>query len=355
MTTPSTPLRFSSDAQPGYARIRRGERFAYRDSRGRAVRDAEAILRIRSLAIPPAWTDVWISPDERGHLQATGRDARGRKQYRYHPHYRAEREAGKFSHLREFGEALPAIRAQVRADLARDGMPREKVLAILVQLLERTAIRVGSEKYVRANDSFGLTTFRNKHVKVRGPRIEFDFRGKGGKAHRIAIDDPRLAQLVRRCRDLPGYELFQYVDESGVRRSIGSDDVNEYLRDISGAEITAKVFRTWIGSVCAACALARAPDPLARAALTGAIERASALLGNTPTICRKSYIHPSVLVPADWVPRLPARRKRHPGLSADEALLMNALAIAEESAKPRKPKARNYKASRRRSAEPARA
>jgi DNA topoisomerase-1 len=281
-------LRYANDAKPGFTRVRRGERFGYRDASGRALRDAGEISRIRSLAIPPAWTAVWICPDANGHLQATGRDARGRKQYRYHPRWRAEREGDKFDRLREFGRALPAIRAKVRQHLALPGLPREKVLAIIVRLLERTAIRVGNEKYARDNESFGLTTFRNKHVKVRGERIAFEFKGKSAKVHRVTIDDPRLAKLVRRCRELPGYELFQYLDDGGEARSIDSGDVNDYLREISGVEVTAKDFRTWIASVGVACAVANAEDPESTATLKAAIEDAAQLLGNTATICRKS-------------------------------------------------------------------
>jgi DNA topoisomerase-1 len=326
-------LRYSSDAERGYSRLRRGEAFAYRDTRGRALRGAETVERIRKLGIPPAWTDVWICADPNGHLQATGRDARGRKQYRYHPKWRLEQEAGKFERLREFGESLPAIRKKVRAHLALPGLPREKVLAIIVRLLERTAIRVGNEKYARENESFGLTTLRNKHVRVRGERIEFDFKGKSGKVHRVALDDPRLAKLVSHCRDLPGYELFQYLDDDGQTRSIGSADVNDYLREISGREVTAKDFRTWIGSVSVACALARAEEPMHRSTLKAAIEDAARLLGNTPTICRKSYVHPSVQVPAMWVERLKALRRprRHAGLREEERLLMSVLEVADAS------------------------
>lgn len=326
-------LRYSSDAEPGYARARRGESFAYRDRRGRALKGAETVDRIRRLGIPPAWTDVWICSDANGHLQATGRDARGRKQYRYHPRWRVEQEAGKFEHLREFGASLPAIRARVRAHLALPGLPREKVLAMIVRLLERTAIRVGNEKYARENESFGLTTLRNKHVKVRGERIEFDFKGKSGKVHRVTLDDPKLARLVQRCRDLPGYELFQYLDEQGETRSIGSSDVNAYLREISGREVTAKDFRTWIGSVSVANALARAEDPANRGVIKEAIEAAAKLLGNTPTICRKSYVHPGVLMPNSWVDRIRSSRRsrRYGGLREDERLLMNVLEAAEAS------------------------
>jgi DNA topoisomerase-1 len=295
-------LRHSNDREPGIARVKGDKGFAYRDAEGRRVTDEEILARIRRLAIPPAWTAVWICADERGHLQAAGRDARGRKQYRYHPRWRELREADKFDHLLDFGKALPAIRRRVRADLAAPGLTREKVLAAIVQLLERTCIRVGNERYAEENESFGLTTLRNRHVKVRGDRIEFQFRGKSGKFHRIGIEDPRLARVVRRCRELPGQELFEYVDDAGEVQRIGSGDVNQYLHEIAGDEFTSKDFRTWAGSVYVA-------ELLRRRALEGdvrltdmaaAVREAARLLGNTPAVCRKSYVHPRVLDPATW-------------------------------------------------------
>jgi DNA topoisomerase I len=248
---PSPPggLRYSRDGEKGYRRETGTRSFQYRDAQGERVTDADTLERIRLLVIPPAWTDAWICGDERGHLQATGRDARGRKQYRYHPRWREMRDADKFDHLMEFAKALPRIRRQARADIALPGLPRRKVLALLVQLLERTSIRIGNERYAEENDSFGLTTMRNRHVKVSGARVEFQFRGKSGKFHRIAVDDPKLARIVRRCRDLPGQELFQYQDEAGEVQSIGSSDVNDYLKEIAGCEISTKDFRTWAGSV----------------------------------------------------------------------------------------------------------
>jgi DNA topoisomerase-1 len=237
-------LHYVTGREPGIRRLPAGKGFRYRDSRGKAVRDAETLRRIRSLAIPPAWTDVWICADADGHLQATGRDALGRKQYRYHPRWRSVRDETKYERTIAFGKALPRIRARTERDLARPGLPREKVLATVVRLLETTLIRVGNEEYARQNHSFGLTTMRDRHVKVSGAAVHFAFRGKSGIPHRIDVDDPRLARVVRRCRDVPGQELFQYLDERGERHSIGSADVNEYLHRIGGEEFTAKDFRT---------------------------------------------------------------------------------------------------------------
>ncbi|HEX5632935.1 MAG TPA: hypothetical protein VFX50_06885, partial [Gemmatimonadales bacterium] len=254
---PPGGLRYTQDREPGIAR-REGRRgFEYVDARGRRIRDAATLERIRRLAIPPAWTGVWICADERGHLQATGRDARGRKQYRYHPRWREMRDAHKFDRMIGFAAALPAVRRRVRLDLAAQGLPRRKVLAALVRLLETTCLRIGNERYAEQNDSFGLTTLRNRHAHVSGPRVEFQFRGKGGKFHRVAVEDPRLARIVRRCRELPGQALFEYLDEEGAVQAIGSSDVNDYLKEISGAEITAKDFRTWAGTVFVAAQLAR--------------------------------------------------------------------------------------------------
>src|SRR6185369_8678865 len=223
---PEGGLRYSSDVEPGFTRRGDPKRFEYRDAKGAPVKDAGVLERIRALVIPPAWTDVWICSDERGHLQATGRDARGRKQYRYHAAWRATREADKFEHLAEFAQALPAIRRRVRTDLALPGLPRRKVLAAIVRLLESTCIRIGNERYAAENESYGLTTMRNRHVRVEGKRVEFRFRGKSGKFHRIAIDDPRLARIIEHCRDLPGQELFQYLDDDAQVQSVSSSDVN---------------------------------------------------------------------------------------------------------------------------------
>ena len=319
----ATALRYTTDAQPGLSRERRPSGFIYRDPRGRRVRNPGVLQRIRSLAVPPAWEKVWICGDENGHLQVTGRDARGRKQYRYHAAWRAARESHKFAHLKRFGAALPAIRRRVDEDMSRPGLAREKVLAMIVRLLDLTGIRVGNERYADENDSFGLTTLRNRHVQVAGPRIEFSFRGKSGKAHRVRLEDPRLSRLIRRCRELPGQELFQYVDDAGEARTIDSGDVNEYLRAIAGLDITTKDFRTWIGSVCVARELAGC-ERCSAAEVNEAIRRAAQVLGNTPAICRKSYVHPRVADAATW-----QRRVRRPrvvdGLRADEQLLLQIL------------------------------
>ena len=245
-------LRYTSDARPGIRRIKRGRAFAYVDAEGKRVRAAAELERIRSLVIPPAWIDVWICPDPRGHLQATGRDARGRKQYRYHPKWRVVRDETKYDRVIGFAQALPSIRRTTSDHLRRQGLPREKVLATVVQLLEKTLIRVGNDEYARSNRSYGLTTMRDGHVEVRGPRLRFSFRGKSGVEHEIDLNDRRLARIVRQCRDLPGYELFQYIDENDQRQTVGSDEVNAYLKEITGQDLTSKDFRTWAGTVLAA-------------------------------------------------------------------------------------------------------
>jgi DNA topoisomerase-1 len=292
-------LRYTPDDRPGIRRIRCGKGFRYLDPDGRPVRDAETLGRIRSLAIPPAWTGVWICPHSNGHLQATGRDARGRKQYRYHPRWRAVRDETKYDRLIAFGLALPRIRARVEADLSRPGLPRPKVLATVVRLLETTLIRVGNEEYARENGSFGLTTLRNRHVQVNGTTVQFAFRGKSGVRHRIDVNDRRLARVVRRCRDLPGQLLFQYQDEDGTLRGVDSEDVNEYLREVAGEEFTAKDFRTWGGTVLATPALlafeAAGSEAQARRNVAAAIEAVAHRLGNTAAVCRKCYVHPAVI------------------------------------------------------------
>jgi DNA topoisomerase-1 len=249
-------LRYVTDRAPGISRRRSGKGFAYRAPDGRTLRDAAARRRIQTLAVPPAWTDVWICPDPSGHLQATGRDARGRKQYRYHPQWREVRDETKFGRLVAFAEGLPALRRRVQEDLARPGLPREKVLAAVVRLLGTTLLRVGNEEYARANQSFGLTTLRDRHAAVEGATVRFCFRGKSGKEVRVDIQDRRLARVVKRCRELPGQELFQYVDDDGQQQSVGSGDVNAYLREVTGEELSAKDFRTWGGTVLALGALA---------------------------------------------------------------------------------------------------
>ena len=326
-------LRYSRDDEPGLRREAAAPSFAYVDAKGERMDDAATLERIRRLAVPPAWTDVWICNDERGHLQATGRDARGRKQYRYHARWRELRDADKFDHLTEFAHALPRIRRQVRADMALAGLPRRKVLALLVELLERTSIRIGNERYAEENDSFGLTTMRNRHVRVNGARVEFQFRGKSGKFHRIRIDDPKLARVVRHCRDLPGQELFQYLDEAGEVQSVGSSDVNDYLKEIAGCDVSTKDFRTWAGSVYVASLLRRC-ERVGITHIAAAVRAASQQLGNTPAICRKSYVHPRVLDPATWQQREP-RRNAPRGLRADEANLLAIIRPAGESRTPR--------------------
>ena len=327
-------LRHVTDEQPGIRRQRAGAGFRYVDPRGRIVRDAEVLLRIRSLAIPPAWTDVWICADERGHLQACGRDARGRKQYRYHPHWREVRDETKYDRMIAFAEALRTLRRRTRRDLACTGLPREKVLAAVVQLLEKTLIRVGNEEYARANGSFGLTTLHNRHVDVRGARLDFRFRGKSGREHRVGLQDPRLAAVVAYCREMPGQELFAYVDEAGEIHHIGSADVNAYLREITGQDFTAKDFRTWAGTVLAARQLQQfEPRPSAAAArrnVVAAIEAVARTLGNTKAVCRKSYVHPGVLDAylEGGMASLPGERARRrtqgnlAGLRADEAAVV---------------------------------
>lgn len=292
-------LRYVSDTTPGIHRTRAGRGFRYTSSDGLPVRDAQALERIRSLAIPPAWTQVWICPLPPGHIQATGQDARGRKQYRYHPRWREVRDETKFHRMLLFGQALPAIRRRTAEDLALPGLPRPKVLAAVVRLLESTLIRVGNEEYARDNHSFGLTTLRNRHVEVNGARLRFTFRGKSGIRHAIDLTDRRLARVVKQCQDLPGHELFQYLDDDGQRHSIDSADVNAYLRAITGQDFTAKDFRTWAGTVLAAAALRELP-PFASATeakrnVAAAIADVAHKLGNTKTVCRKCYVHPAVI------------------------------------------------------------
>ncbi len=292
-------LRYVSDEQPGYTRKRRGKKFAYFDTVGKEIRDETRILRLNRLAIPPAYTDVWICPSPNGHLQATGRDDRGRKQYRYHDRWREVRDENKYEKMVVFAKALPKIRRRIQRDLKRRGLSREKVLATVVQLLERTFIRVGNEEYARDNNSFGLTTLRSRHVEVRGTTLRFRFRGKSGKEHDIPIEDRRVARIVRQLQELPGQEIFQYLDEEGERHQITSDDVNQYLAAIAGDAFTAKDFRTWAGTVLAAMALKEfepfGSNSEAKKNVKVAISAVAKILGNTPTICRKCYVHPAVL------------------------------------------------------------
>jgi DNA topoisomerase-1 len=319
-------LRYASDEQPGMRRHRAGKGFRYVDSGGKPVRDPAALKRIRSLAVPPAWTEVWICDDPEGHIQATGRDAKGRKQYRYHPDYRAVREDGKYEHMLDFAAALPKLRETVAKHMARRDLSRECVLATVVYLLEATLIRVGNGEYARQNQSYGLTTLRDPHVKIEGSAIRFQFLGKSGKSWRLQVNDRRVAKIVRACQELPGQQLFQYLDAEGNRQGVTSSDVNAYLREIAGREITAKDFRTWAGTVLAAVALqelgAIESQAKAKRNLKQAIQGVAMRLGNTVTICRKCYIHPEIIngyLAGDLA--LGVSRKR-PGLKPQEAAVL---------------------------------
>jgi DNA topoisomerase-1 len=292
-------LSYVNDDDPGLGRIAARTGFRYRDASGRAVDDEETLARIRALAIPPAWTEVWICPSPHGHIQATGRDQKGRKQYRYHPDYRQVREGAKYGRMIAFGRALPRLRARVERDLARRGLPREKVLAAVVRLMELTLIRVGNEEYARANKSFGLTTLRDRHARVTSAGAVFEFRGKSGKSHATGFRDRRLARIVKACQDLPGQRLFQYLGEDGQRHAVESSDVNAYIRDTLGEDFSAKDFRTWAGTLAAARGLVAHPKASgaaeARRNVAVCVKAVASLLGNTAAVCRGSYIHPLVL------------------------------------------------------------
>jgi DNA topoisomerase-1 len=292
-------LTYVHDDDPGIARLKSGAGFTYRDAHGRTIRDARELDRIRALVIPPAWTNVWICPDPRGHIQATGRDQRGRKQYRYHPDWRASRDTHKYGRVAAFGRALPRLRKQVELDLGRRGLPREKVLAAVVRLLEVTLIRVGNTEYAKTNKSFGLTTMQKRHVKVSGAGAVFEFRGKSGKSHRTGFHDRRLVRIVRACQDLRGQRLFKFRDEHGELRPVESTDINDYLRAATGQDFTAKDFRTWAGTLSAARALAMQPPPEspthAKRSVAACVKAVSGLLGNTPAVCRAAYVHPLIL------------------------------------------------------------
>jgi DNA topoisomerase-1 len=292
-------LRYVHDSRPGIRRKRAGRYFSYVGPDGQPIHDAAVLRRSKALAIPPAWTDVWICLDPNGHVQATARDAKGRKQYRYHPRWQTVRDETKYERTIAFAQALPRIREQTERHLDLPGLPREKVLAVIVRLLETTLIRVGNDEYARHNKSFGLTTMRDRHVDVEGSEVRFHFHGKGGKYYSLELQDRRLARIVKRCRDIPGQELFQYFDDEGERRDVGSGDVNDYLREITGQEFTAKDFRTWAGTVLAAWALrefeAFDSETQAKQNVVRAIERVAERLGNTPAVCRRCYVHPAVL------------------------------------------------------------
>ncbi len=295
---PERRLRFSSDQEPGIRRRRAGRGFHYLAADGRPIHDPKTLARIRALAVPRAWEEVWICPDELGHVQAVGRDARGRKQYRYHARWRADHDSSKYARLATFGRALPAIRRRVARDISQPGLPKEKVLATVVEKLEVTNLRIGNDEYARTNRSFGLTTLRNRHAMVAGSSLRFRFRGNGGRIHGVGVRDRRLARIVSACQDLPGQELFQYLDEQGEPLPIGSTDVNEYLRVAAGAEVSAKDFRTWAGTLLAYRALrsfVEPSGPAARRSVGRAAELASEALGNTPAVSRQSYIAPAVI------------------------------------------------------------
>lgn len=327
-------LTYVSDVLPGIRRKRAGRHFSYTGPDGERLRDRAEIDRIRKLAIPPAWKDVWICPSARGHLQATGRDARGRKQYKYHPRWREVRDENKYGRMVAFARALPGIRKQVNVDLSAPGLPREKVLASVVSLLETTFIRVGNEEYARENNSFGLTTLRDRHAEISGAEIRFVFRGKVGRKHSVTVTDRRLARVVKRCRDIPGQELFQYIGDDGERHAISSSDVNAYLREISGEDFTAKDFRTWAGTVLAALALSEFEtfdsDTQAKSNIVRAIESVAERLGNTPAVCRKCYVHPEIIesyVSGDLLKALKRRaedelRDNISGLTPEEAAVL---------------------------------
>lgn len=339
-------LRYVSDEQPGYTRRQKGDDFEYFDTAGKPITDETRLLRTKRLAIPPAYTDVWICPTANGHLQATGRDARQRKQYRYHERWRAQRDETKYDRMLIFGAALPKIRERVEADLALPRLPKNKVLATIVSIMERTFIRVGNEEYARTNKSYGLTTMRNKHVAVKGSKVQFKFRGKSGVEHQVAVADRRLARIVKKAQDLPGQQLFAFVDDEGARRDINSQDVNDYLREITGEDFTAKDFRTWAGTVLAAVALnALEPSETKAAAkknVKNAISAVSKILGNTPAVCRKCYVHPGVLetyLSGSMIEGLKRKTEQAlaqnlPDLRSVEAAVMSFLQDRLTSAKP---------------------
>jgi DNA topoisomerase-1 len=296
---PALPgLRYVCDNGPAIQRRRAGKGFVYFDAKGRRVANPDTLQRIRSLVVPPAWTDVWICASADGHIQATGRDVKGRKQYKYHAEYREAREQSKYEHLFEFAEALPTIRAKVAQHMSLRGLPREKVLATVVHLLERTLIRVGNDEYARTNQSYGLTTLKSDHVAVEGSEVRFQFTGKSGKQWSLAMRDRRVARIVRACQELPGQDLLQYFDEEKALHAVSSGDVNAYLKEIAGGEITAKDFRTWAGTVLMARLLSTS-DPFTsptqgKRVMSAAVKKVAAALGNTAAVCRKSYIHPAI-------------------------------------------------------------
>lgn len=327
-------LHYVDDSQAGISRKRLRGKFAYFLPTGERLIDPGEIERINQLAIPPAYTDVWICLDPCGHLQATGRDARGRKQYRYHARWRETRDCNKYERMLEFGQTLPKLRRDLEAHLALPGLPREKVMALVVTLLESTLIRIGNARYARSNRSYGLTTLRTRHVDVRGVSIRFQFRGKSGVQHNVTLKDRRLARLMRRCMELPGQQLFQYVDDAGQHRGVSSHDVNQYLREMTGRDFTAKDYRTWAGSALALERLRKleaTPDSAARRNLVETVKEVASELGNTPAVCRKCYIHPAILQAFcdGQLSGLRAARKRK-WLSSEEATLLAFLNCVEQ-------------------------
>lgn len=331
------PLVYVSDSAPGIRRIRRGKGFAYRSPDGSAIADGTTLARIRAMAIPPAYSDVWICPDPCGHIQATGRDQKGRKQYRYHKEWHGEQDASKFARLIDFARSLPALRRRIAEDMARRGMPRERVLAAVVDLLDRTLIRVGNAEYAKGNDSYGLTTLQNRHVEVKGTALHFRFRGKSGKVWQLKLTDRRIARLVRSVQDLPGQDLFQYLDEHGEVRDVDSSAVNAYIRETAGPLSSAKDFRTWNGTVLAARALAEAGPHASQRDAAGKLRRAIASvaerLGNTVTVCRASYVHPAIV--DGYMAGAPCRPSGESspleGLSAEETAVLRYLEAAERA------------------------
>jgi DNA topoisomerase I len=346
-------LRYVTDDTPGISRRKCGAAFEYIDPAGKVIRDPEELQRFKSLAIPPAWREVWICPNRNGHLQATGRDAKGRKQHRYHARWREIRDENKYGRILAFAKALPLIRERVDSDLRLPGLPRDKILATVVRLLETSHIRVGNEEYARQNKSYGLATLRSRHVNVSGSTIRFEFRGKSGVEHALDINDRRLAKIIKRCQDLPGYELFQYIDDDGERRTIDSTDVNEYIRQIAGEEFSTKDFRTWAGTVLAARALQEfetaASDSQSKRNIVQAIESVAKRLGNTKAVCRKCYSHPAVIQSYTDGSLLRALRRRikkeindSHGLEPEEAAVVRLLRIqikGDTRRKKRSPKA----------------
>ena len=325
-------LRYVSDARPGIRRLNSRKGFTYTRADGARLTEAGLLRRIKSLAVPPAWTDVWICPAADGHIQATGRDARGRKQYRYHPRFRELRESTKYEHAVAFADALPDIRARVRRHMALRGLPREKVVATVVHLLDTTLIRIGNDDYARHNNSYGVTTLKSRHVAVNGNEVRFRFTGKSGKQWSLQVRDRRIAKIIRACQELPGQELLQYLDEEGSPQAITSSDVNAYLKAITGADVTAKDFRTWAGTVLTAMALSELPSfesaTQAKRNLRHAIKDVAARLGNTPTICRKCYVHPDLVTSylnGNFVLKVKSGNKlrsESPGLRLEEAAVL---------------------------------